>query len=185
MSVIGLYPIDSTIATIMVQLGNKLPGIGKQHTDESGKSISFSDVQQHGEKHGVGCWWHLSLRTLVRHEGRRGVILAGGCHFNRQAFLVCRGSFIGAKSSGYCSRGSGHGSVQCLWQLEDGGWKLSSLICQTCMMEHTPHLPAALLQDYMHLGAHPPPLNVCCDMELLASHCDWLKWWAVISWASV
>lgn len=34
MSVIGLYPVDSAIATIMVQLGNKLPGIGKQHTEE-------------------------------------------------------------------------------------------------------------------------------------------------------
>lgn len=41
MSVIGLYAIDSAIATIMVQLGNKLPGIGKQHTDGSGKINLF------------------------------------------------------------------------------------------------------------------------------------------------
>lgn len=41
LSVIGLYPIDSAIATIMVQLGNKLPGIGKQHTVESGKINLF------------------------------------------------------------------------------------------------------------------------------------------------
>lgn len=39
MSVIALYPLDFSIATIMVQLGNKLPDIGKQQTEESGKSI--------------------------------------------------------------------------------------------------------------------------------------------------
>lgn len=53
--VIGLYPVGFAIATIMVQLGNKLAGIGKEHTEENGKSISFSDVQQLGEKHAVGC----------------------------------------------------------------------------------------------------------------------------------
>lgn len=53
--VTGLYPLGFAIATIMVQLGNKLPGIEKEHAEQNRKSISFSDIQQHREKHGVGC----------------------------------------------------------------------------------------------------------------------------------
>lgn len=131
MSVIGLYPKTLQLLQSWCSWEINCQALENSTRMRVEKSISFLDVQQYREKHGVGCWWHLSLRTLVRHEGRRGVILAGDCHFNRQAFLVCRGSFIGAKSSGYCSRRSSHGAMQCLtawgWRVEAVLFDLSNL----------------------------------------------------------
>ncbi len=182
---IGLYPNRLYNCYDHGAVGNKLPGIGKTAHGREWKIDLFSDIQQHGEKHGgdadgiCHCGRWCDTRATWVHTCR------GLSFSNRQAFLVCRGSFMGQRAAVTAVGEAAMAPCNACDSLRMAGGSCPLWSVKPAWLEHTPHLPAALLQDYMHLGAHPPPLNVCCDMELLTSHRDWLKWWAVISWASV